>query len=55
MRRNEGSYTIKLKFIQLDEKDRRKNKPSHAWKILFKQYEIVKQIENYGFFDIETD
>ncbi|UVW19207.1 hypothetical protein NX820_03550 [Levilactobacillus brevis] len=45
---------VKLKYV-LQPEDKRKNKPSYAWDILFKKYDIVKEIEQQGYYDIRTD
>ncbi|RXI78767.1 type II restriction enzyme [Levilactobacillus suantsaii] len=39
----------------LESYNKRNNKPSYAWEILFKKYDIVNEIETHGYYDIKTD
>ncbi|WP_024748248.1 type II restriction enzyme, partial [Levilactobacillus namurensis] len=44
----------KLPKRKLESYEKRTNNPSFAWKILFDKYDIVKEVEDNGFYDIST-
>ncbi|UIF28427.1 hypothetical protein KB236_07685 [Levilactobacillus brevis] len=46
---------LTLKKHKLESYDKRNNKPSKAWEILFEAYDIVHQIEETGYYDINVD
>lgn len=46
---------LTLKKHKLESYDRRNNKPSKAWEILFDAYNIVQHVEETGYYDINVD
>lgn len=46
---------LTLKKHKLEDYDKRNNKPSKAWDILFEAYDIVHKVEELGYYDINVD
>lgn len=53
-----GEFKLEERFCleyRLDSKDKRQNKSSKAWDVLFEKYHIVREVEQYGYYDIKTN